>query len=156
MRLSFSDKDLSQNKYIPFEGKFLVKIKDAGHKIQESGNVTINLELVGAGPDAGMTGKEFITVTPTTQWKAANLFVAAGFSQQDLKAKGGDPADLRGKVIIVHRSEPKKELYNGKERTNYKVNFYLPSPEQLAMATADDVLPASDIPDFGDTEPAPF
>lgn len=157
MKLAFSDKDLAQNKYIPFEGKFFVRVKDSSVKTTEKGNVTISLELMGVGSDAGMIGKEFITVTPTTQWKAANLFKAAGFSDQELKAKGGDPEELRGKYIVVVRSEPKKELYNGKERTNYKVNFYPPTADQLALVDDIDALPESSVPNFDEGgEPAPF
>lgn len=151
MKFTFGDQDLKDSQYFPFEGRFLVALKKFEVKPSQAGNNVLHMEFQGLGENRGQTGKEFITLLPNQMWKLAGLFKAAGFSKDHLKEEGGDPSALIGKPVFLVRSNATKEMYNGKERTNYESRFEAPVASELEGVELpySEAATESDVPDFG-------
>lgn len=154
MKIGFSEEELKPHgKYLPFDGKALVRVKTIEYRTSQAGNQVAKFGLVGIGDHAGMTGNEEIPVMQTTKFKLQNFFEAAGFSKEQLMA-GPTLEELIEKVVVLSRKKTgEKQGKNGKTYSEWKFHFEKPTADQMILAGDTDATAA---PAFTDEEDVAF
>lgn len=133
MKIGFSEEELvSRNKYLPFDGRSIVRFTKLSYRESKAGNQVAVMEFTGVGPNAGQTGKEEAACTAGAKWRFAELFEAAGFSKEQMLG-GLEIEDAVGKVLALERKATgkRKSATNGKEYTEYEYHFRKPMAEEV-------------------------
>ena len=147
MKIGFSNEELvSRNKYLPFDGRSLVRFVKLTYRESKAGNQVAVMEFAGVGPNAGQTGKEEAACTAGAKWRFAELFEAAGFTKEQMLG-GLEIEDAVGKVFAIERKATgkKKSASNGKEYTEYEYHFRKALTEELKDLPGEE---SQEVPSF--------
>lgn len=120
MIIRFEDKDLTENKYMP-EGEhevFVTKIEEA---MSKAGNPML---VITVSDRMGRNERVYFPVSDASKWKLASFAMACGISVEALKANGLNVPHLMGKKTMLVKKQSGVEMYDGKEKKQYDVQFF--------------------------------
>lgn len=129
--MSFNDSDLTE-KFFPTEGTFRVKVKSVVPGTSQAGNQMFTITYRGTGDFFAAEFKERVPVMDKTRFRWVNLFRAAGFTNEQMKA-GLEPQDLLGKFLGLTRKSlgQKTNSRTGQSYEDTQETFFALTPEEV-------------------------
>lgn len=136
MNISFSEKDLSGGSYIP-EGEHVVTVAEVKQETSKAGAPMIVVILKDR---MGREAKEYFTLADNAKWKLAGFAKACGISKDVLQSQGLNIASLMGKKAMMVKKQSGVEMYQGKEKKTYDVEFFhVGEGTQAQSANSEDI-----------------